>query len=181
MPHKIGTSVVANWIVLDMSHTLVINIWLEWMRFLLMFLLAHYPFVTFKCSNTSSHSKFVVSNPFFIWIVRFQLLKGLRYGILHNFFHKLWIKISRLIFNVNCPPHSAKNKLGNLFNFLPWSIFGCQVYMVLRCKDYTFCCCNFFLQGTKLPSYARLSWTTFHYSYYFNKVKIHLTRCFKLI
>ncbi len=33
MPHKIGTNVVANWVVLDICHTLVTNTWSKWTRF----------------------------------------------------------------------------------------------------------------------------------------------------
>ncbi len=127
MPHKIGINVVPNWVVSDTSHTLVTNIWSKWMRFLLMFLLAHYPFLTFKCSNTSSHCKVAVSNSFSFELLVFNCL---RYAMFHNFFCKLWIIISHLIFNVNCPPHSANNKLANLFNFLPLIIVGCPMYII---------------------------------------------------
>jgi hypothetical protein len=34
----INTHVVANLVALDTSHTLITSIWLEWIRFLLMFL-----------------------------------------------------------------------------------------------------------------------------------------------
>jgi hypothetical protein len=36
VPHKIGTNVVANWVVLDICHTIVTNTWSKWTRFFLM-------------------------------------------------------------------------------------------------------------------------------------------------